>query len=110
MQWSYIKRFREIDTTRGARIATREALMIDLKKIKSTAKSFAVFGALFALFECMVEKQRMRHDPVNSFFGGGLTTMYLAMDTGIRWRGLMMTGFSGGMFGVIMEKLFEGFH
>ena len=56
MLWSYIKRFREIDTTRGARIATREALMIDIKKIKSTAKSFAVFGALFALFECMVEK------------------------------------------------------
>lgn len=52
----------------------------------------------------------MRHDPINSFYGGGLTTMYLAMDSGMKWRGLMMTGFSGGMFGVIMEKLFEGFH
>ncbi len=91
-------------------MATREALMVDLKRIKGTARGFAVFGGLFALFECMVEKQRNRTDFMNSFFGGQLTTMYLAMDTGMKWRGLMMTGLTGGMFGVIMEKLFEGFH
>ena len=48
--------FREIDTTRGLRYSTWEALMIDVKKIKSTAKGFAVFGALFAIFECLIEK------------------------------------------------------
>lgn len=36
--------------------------------------------------------------------------MYLAMDSGMKWKGLMMTGITGGMFGVVMEKLFEGIH
>jgi len=84
--------------------------MVDLKRIKGTAKGFAVFGAMFSLFECMIEKQRIRHDSLNSFFGGGFTTMFLAMDSGMKWKGLMMTGLTGGMFGVVMEKLFEGFH
>lgn len=30
--------------------------MMDIKKIKGTARGFAVFGAMFSLFECMIEK------------------------------------------------------
>jgi hypothetical protein len=56
MQWSKLKRFREINTSKGFRVATKDALMMDLKKIKSTAKGFAIFGALFSIFECMIEK------------------------------------------------------
>ena len=48
--------FREIDSSKGYRVATRNALMVDIKKIKSTARGFAIFGSLCALFECMVEK------------------------------------------------------
>lgn len=102
--------FREFDYRRGVRNTLKEALMLDVKKIRGTAKGFAIFGAMFSLFECMIEKQRKRHDSLNSFFGGGLTTTFLAMDTGMKWKGLMMTGLTGGLFGVVMEKLFEGIH
>ena len=83
---------------------------MDVRRIKSTAKGFAVFGSLFALFECMVEKLRHRTDILNSYYSGMFTTMFLAMDTGMRWKGLAMTGFTGGMFGVVMEKAMESFH
>lgn len=59
------------------------------------------------MFECMLEKKRHRHDSYNSFFSGGLTTMFLAMDSGLGPRGLFITGLSGGAFGLVMEKLFE---
>ncbi len=91
-------------------MTTRDALRMDLKKIRGTAKGFAIFGAFFALFECMVEHRRMRSDLNNSFFGGGLTTMYLAMDSGMKWKGLLATGMTGGMFGVVMEKLMGNMH
>lgn len=103
-------RFREIDTSKGLKVSTREAFRVDVRRIKGTAKGFAVFGALFALFECIIEKTRCRTDILNSYYGGMFTTMFLAMDTGMKWKGLMMTGFTGGMFGVVMEKLMEGFH
>ena len=91
-------------------MSTREAFKVDIRRIKGTAKGFAVFGALFALFECMIEKMRKRTDIQNSYYSGMFTTMFLAMDTGMRWKGLMVTGITGGMFGVVMEKLMEGFH
>ena len=101
--------FREIDTSKNFKVNTRNALMVDIKKIKSTARGFAVFGALFALFECMVEKQRLRRDGIGCFFGGGCTTMFIAMDSGMKWKGLMFSGIGGGMFGVVMESIMEGY-
>ena len=59
------------------------------------------------MFECMIEKKWHRHDSYNSFFSGGLTTMFLAMDSGLKTKGLLLTGITGGAFGLIMEKLFE---
>ena len=87
---------------------SKEALKVDLKKIRGTARGFAIFGGFFVIFECCMEKLRRRTDSENVFVGGGGTAMLLAMDTGVRWRGLMFTGFVGGMFGVVMEKAFEG--
>ena len=83
---------------------------MDFKKIGRTARGFAIFGALFQLFECMVDKTRQRSDILNSFYGGGFTTMYLAMDSGMKPKSIMITGLTGGMFGVVMEKLMGGFH
>jgi hypothetical protein len=59
------------------------------------------------MFECLIEKKRHRHDSYNSFFSGGLTTMFLAMDSGLKIWGLLITGLTGGAFGMVMEKLFE---
>jgi hypothetical protein len=84
MLWSNIKRFREIDTSKSLGRATSKAVSVDFKRIKSTGKSFAVFGGMFAMFECLIEKKRHRHDSYNSFFSGGLTTMFLAMDSGLK--------------------------
>ena len=100
-------RFREIDTSKGLGWATQKAISVDFKRIKGTAKGFAVFGGMFAIYECMIEKKRHRHDSYNAFFSGGLTTMFLAMDTGLGPRGLMITGLTGGAFGLVMEKIFE---
>lgn len=107
MLLSRLNRFREIDTSKGLGRATTKALSVDLKRIKGTAKSFAAFGGMFAMFECMLEKKRQRHDSYNSFFSGAFTTVFLAMDSGLGPRGLMMTGLTGGAFGLVMEKLFE---
>lgn len=107
MLLSNFKRFREIDTSKGFQRATSKAVAIDFKRIKGTAKGFAIFGGMFAMFECMIEKKRNRHDSFNAFFSGGLTTMFLAMDSGLKTRGLFFTGLTGGAFGLLMEKLFE---
>jgi len=102
--------FSHIEPGRGYAYTSREALKVDFKRIKGTAKSFAVFGSLFQIFECMLDKTRKRSDIWNSYYGGMFTTMFLAMDSGMRVRGLMMTGITGGLFGVLMEKVMGGFH
>jgi hypothetical protein len=33
--------------------------------------------------------------------------MFLAMDSGLKIWGLLITGLTGGAFGMVMEKLFE---
>ncbi len=91
-------------------LTTRDALRMDLKKIRGTAKNFAMFGAAFAFFECVVEHLRLRSDSRNGFYGGGLTTMYLAMDSGMRVKGLINTGLIGGLFGIVMDKLMGNWH
>lgn len=53
---------------------------------------------------------RKRTDATNAFFAGGMTMMFLAIDTGIGWRGLMTTGIGGGLFTMVMDSLMGGFH
>ena len=50
--------YRQIETHKGVRAATRDALRTDVRKIKRTARGFAVFGGLFSMFECLMEKYR----------------------------------------------------
>lgn len=47
---------------------------------------------------------RHRDDAVNSFVSGMFTSMVVAAEA-VGWRGLMVSGFGGGMFGMIMYKL-----
>lgn len=97
--------FRQIEFGRGLRATTRDALRVDLQRIRGTARGFARFGAAFVFFECLLEKFRRRNDKVNSFFAGGASTVFLALDSGMRWRGLATTAVTGGLFAVLMEKL-----
>jgi hypothetical protein len=36
--------------------------------------------------------------------------MTLAMDTTLKYKGLLITGLTGGLFGLVMEKIFENIH
>ena len=101
---------RPIEYTGSVRQTAKEVFRYDFKRIKGTARGFAVFGSLFSMFECVMEKGRKRSDPINSFLAGGASTAFLAMDSGMRWKGLLITGFTGGMFGLIMEKMMGGRH
>ena len=101
--------FKELDSVGGVKSA-REALRMDWIKIRGTAKGFAVFGSVFSFYESLLERQRKRSDLCNSFFSGGLTTVFLAMDSGMGKKGLLITGLTGAVFGSLMEKLMTGFH
>lgn len=94
---------------------------MDVKKITGMAKGFGVFGALFSVYECQMEKLRYKEDSFNSFYPGMFTTIIIASEgTKIfEWefeninvfivamgpRGLLVSGIGGGLFGMIMHKL-----
>lgn len=84
--------------------------MLDFgKKVRGTARGFAMFGVLYSIFDCTLERARKRTDLFNCFASGGLTTFTLALDTGMRWRGLMSTFLFGGFFAYLMEELMDGY-
>lgn len=68
------------------------------------SKGFAIFGCFFSVFECQLEKMRKKDDGINSFVSGMFTSMIVAAEA-VGWRGLMMSGFGGGMFGFVMYKI-----
>lgn len=68
------------------------------------AKSFAMFGCLYSIFECQLESMRCKDDGLNSFASAMFTSMILAAEA-VGWRGLMVSGMGGGMFGLIMYKV-----
>jgi len=53
---------------------------MDVKKITGMAKGFGVFGALFSVFECQLEKMRAKEDSWNSFYPGMFTTIIIASE------------------------------
>lgn len=61
----------EMEGSTGAklRVGFREAAVA----MRSYAKNFAVFGAVFSMSECTVEKVRARHDLYNSVIAGCAT-------------------------------------
>lgn len=83
--------------------------MLDFKtKVKSTARGFVMFGVLYSIFDCQLEKMRKKTDLVNCFMSGGLTTFTLALDTGMKWKGLTSTFIFGGLFAFLMEEVMDG--
>ena len=92
---------------------------MDMKRIWGTAKGFGIFGFFFSIFECQIEQTRRTEDVWNQFYGGGLTTMLLAVGgnkiyfhffifLAVGPKGLIMTGLGGGLFGMAMYKIFQG--
>jgi len=93
----------------GTRTQMKTTMRDYRTKIHGTARGFTLFGVFYAVYDCQIEKMRGRTDAWNCFIAGGGTMMTLAMDSGMRYRGLAMTGFFGGMFAVAMEVLMEGY-
>jgi len=46
----------------------------------SMGKGFAFFGCFFCLFECAMEKMRIKDDSINSFVSGMFTSMIVAAE------------------------------
>lgn len=53
---------------------------MDVKKITGMAKGFGIFGALFSVYECQMEKIRYKEDSFNSFYPGMFTTIIIASE------------------------------
>lgn len=49
---------RDFDVNRDKR-ATKHVLRKDLRRMVGTAKSFAIFGGIIVLYECMIEHVRL---------------------------------------------------
>ena len=84
--------------------------MLDfVTKVKSTARGFASFGVLYSIFDCQIERVRRRTDVVNCILSGGLTTLTLALDSGMKWRGLSTTFIFGAFFAYVMEEVMDNY-
>jgi hypothetical protein len=47
---------------------------------------------------------------LNSFLSGGLTTIQISISKEMAFRQALLTGLSGGVFGLFMERIFENFN
>ena len=94
---------------RSTRAQMKLSMLDFFTKVKGTARGFASFGVLYSIFDCQLEKMRKRTDLLNCFAAGGLTTLTLALDSGMKWRGLTTTFMFGGMFAYLMEEVMDGY-
>lgn len=94
---------------RGTRTQMKLSMLDFRNKVKGTARGFVAFGVLYSIFDCQLEKMRRKTDHFNCFASGGLTTLTLALDSGMRWKGLTSTFMFGGVFAYLMEELMDGF-
>jgi hypothetical protein len=94
---------------RSSRSQMKLSMLDFSNKVKSTARGFASFGVLYAIFDCQLEKMRKKTDLINGFVAGGLTMVTLALDTGMKWRGLTSTFIFGGLFTYVMEGIMDGY-
>ncbi|KAL4478848.1 hypothetical protein ABPG72_009674 [Tetrahymena utriculariae] len=90
---------RDIEQIGSGRVSTKMTIAKDLRKIKGTARSLAIFGTFFSVFECQVEKLRIRDDPINGFYSGAFTSMIISMNL-LKGKSLMWAGFTGGIMGM----------
>lgn len=61
---------------------TKQILREMGSRTAGNAKSFAKIGALFSLYECVVETHRARHDIVNTLAAGCMTGATLSLKAG----------------------------
>ena len=66
------------DSTKSTRTVLREMAFNMKDKSVSYGKAFAMFGALYAFNECVIEKFRAKHDKVNPALAGCATGAMLA--------------------------------
>jgi import inner membrane translocase subunit TIM22 len=72
---------------------------------KFYSKSFALVGAIYSSFECVVEKYRGKHDRLNSLYAGCLSGGTLAHSTGPKGILLGCAGFAA--FSVIIDSIMD---
>lgn len=94
---------------RSTRAQMKLSMLDFTTKIKGTARGFASFGILYSIFDCQLEKMRGKTDLFNCFMSGGLTTLTLALDSGMRWKGLTWTFMFGAAFAFLMENVMDGY-
>ncbi|EGR27932.1 mitochondrial import inner membrane translocase subunit tim17 family protein, putative, partial [Ichthyophthirius multifiliis] len=66
-------------------------------------QEFCSFWFFFSVFECQVEKLRIRDDSINGFYAGAFTSMIISLNL-MRGRGLIWAGFSGGLMGMVFYQ------
>ncbi|KAI5063329.1 hypothetical protein GOP47_0021876 [Adiantum capillus-veneris] len=91
-------------------MTAREQFIFTAKQIGSrslsTAKAFAVMGAIFSTTECMVEKARAKHDLKNTAIAGCVTGGAISVRAGAKASCLGCVGFA--TFSVLIEKVLAG--
>lgn len=93
---------------RSTRTQMKLSMLDFTTKVKGTARGFVAFGVLYSIFDCQLEKMRKKTDLTNCFLSGGLTTLTLALDSGMKWKGLTSTFIFGGLFAFLMEEVMDG--
>lgn len=73
------------DSMKSTRTVLKEMALNMRDKSVSYAKAFALFGALYAFNECVIEKFRAKHDKVNPALAGCATGAMLAYSGG-NWK------------------------
>ncbi|GAQ89760.1 mitochondrial import inner membrane translocase subunit [Klebsormidium nitens] len=88
---------------------SRQKLMHTLRQMGSrsysTAKAFAVMGAVFSGSECVIEKARAKHDMYNGMLAGCFTGGVLAAQAGPQAACIGCVGFAA--FSVVIDKFLE---
>ncbi|MCO5600580.1 hypothetical protein L7F22_054694 [Adiantum nelumboides] len=91
-------------------MTTKEQLIFTARQIGSrslsTAKAFAIMGAIFSGTECMVEKARAKHDLKNTAIAGCVTGGAISVRAGPKASCVGCAGFAA--FSVLIEKIMAG--
>lgn len=94
---------------RSSRSQMKLSMLDFTSKVKGTARGFTTFGVLYSIFDCRLTKMRQRNDSLNAFASGGFTMVTLALDSGMKWKGMLSTYFFGGMFTYLMEEVMDNY-
>jgi len=97
--WHFVKGFR--NSPAGDRFAGARGAMA--MRAPTLGGAFAVWGGLFATFDCSFAYLRHREDPINAIAAGATTGGVLAMRAG--WKAVGRNALVGGILLGIIEGL-----